>query len=422
MEQTKQGTAGALPVPEKRVADFERLGFGMFIHWGLYSQLGRGEWVMHQERIPRETYMELSKTFTAAKFDAHKIASLAKAAGMKYITLTTRHHEGFSLYDTRGLNTYDAPHTPAGRDLVREYVDACRDCGIVPFFYHTTLDWYNPDFNGNFKAYLQYLRDSVEILCSEYGKIGGLWFDGNWSKPDEDWEEDKLYAVIRRHQPDAILVNNTGLGARGKVGNPELDSVTFEQGRPTPMDRTGMPKYLAAEMCQTLNAHWGCGWADLNYKSLPNLIETLCACRKVGANYLLNVGPTAEGEILPLQDALLRGVGDWIRLGGCSIYDGKPCGVFGVGSAKNFALRDGNKLSFFVHDLSVVGDANVTVAGGGAGEKTFEGVPGRVKSVRWSDSGEELSFRQEGGRVTVVCTGYPYGKNLVVRVAEAEME
>lgn len=417
----------AIPVPEKRVAAFEKLGFGMFIHWGLYSQLGRGEWVMCLEGIPKDEYVRLADTFTASKFDAYKIASTAKAAGMKYITLTTRHHEGFSLYDTKGLNTYDAPHTPAGRDLVREYVDACNDVGIVPFFYHTTLDWYNPDFNGNFKAYLQYLRDSVEILCSEYGKIGGLWFDGNWSKPNEDWEEDALYKVIRKHQPDAIIVNNTGLSARGEAGNPELDSVTFEQGRPTPMNREGMSKYFAAEMCQTINAHWGHGYADLNFKSLPNLIETLCACRKVGANYLLNVGPTGEGEITMLQEALLRGIGDWIRIGGGSIYEGKPCGVYGEALAdgtasKNFALKIGNKLYFYVHDLSVTGDAHVTVAGGGTGDKVFTGVEGKIKRVKWTDCDGDLSFTQDGDKVVINCTGYPYGKSLVVRVAEAELE
>jgi len=411
----------AIPIPEKRVADFENLGFGMFIHWGLYSQLGRGEWVMHQERIPVEEYKELAKTFTASRFDARKIARTAKAAGMKYITLTTRHHEGFSLYDTKGLNTYDAPHTPCGRDLIREYVDACNEEGIIPFFYHTTLDWYNPDFNGNFKSYLQYLRDSVEILCTEYGKIGGLWFDGNWSKPGEDWEEDALYAVIRKHQPEAIIVNNTGLSARGEPGSLQLDSVTFEQGRPTPMNREGMSKYFAAEMCHTLNAHWGCGSADFNYKSLPHLIETLCACRKVGANYLLNVGPTGEGEITMLQEALLRGIGDWIRLGGQSVYEGKPCGVICEESQKNFALRIGNKLYFYVHDLSITGDSNVTLSGGGAGDKTFTGICGTVKNVRWTDCGEELSFRQDGGKLTIHCTGYPYGKSLVVRVAEAEL-
>ena len=409
----------AIPVPEKRILDFEEMGFGMFIHWGLYSQLGKGEWVQHIHGIPKEEYVKLQDTFTASKFDGQKIAQIAKKGGAKYITLTTRHHEGFSLYDTKGLNTYDAPHSPAGRDLIRDFVDGCRAEGIVPFFYHTTLDWYHPEFNGDFKVYLQYLRDSVEILCTEYGKIGGLWFDGNWSKKDADWEEDALYAVIRKHQPEAIIVNNTGLSARGEAGNLQLDSVTFEQGRPEPMNRDGMRKYFAAEMCHTMNAHWGHGARDMNYKSLPHLIETLCACRKVGANYLLNVGPDAEGQITTMQAALMEGIGDWIRSVGQSIYKAKPCGV--VGTGKNFALRDGNKMYFYIHDLSVTGDNNVTVEGGAAGEKSFTGVKGTISNLHWVDNDEMLNFRQDENSFVMNATGYPYGTSLVVRVAEADI-
>ena len=413
----------SIPIPEKRIADFEEFGFGMFIHWGLYSILGMGEWIQSAGKIPQDTYMKLANDFTASKFDAKKIVRTAKAAGAKYITLTTRHHDGFSLYDTKGLNTYDAPHSAAHRDLIREFVDACNEAGIAPFFYHTTLDWYNPDFNDNFKKYLQYLRDSVEILCTEYGKIGGLWFDGNWSKPNEDWEEDELYRVIRKHQPEAIIVNNTGLSHRGEPGNIELDSVTFEQGRPTPMNRDGMRKYVAAEMCHTMNAHWGYGANDFNYKSLPHLIETLCACRRVGANYLLNIGPTGDGQIPLMQEALLHCLGEWIGVVGPAVYEGKPCGVDGFDNRKNFGLKsNGNKLWLFVHDLSVCGDTNVVADGGGAGEKIFVGVKDRVKSIRWTDCDEELSFAQDGEKLTVNCTGYSYGKNLAVRIAEAEIE
>ena len=409
----------AIPKPEKRIAEFENFGFGMFVHWGLYSQMGRGEWIQHQAKICCKEYEKLASTFTASEFDARKWAEIAKDAGARYITLTTRHHDGFSLYDTKGLNCYDAPHTPCGRDLIREFVDACNEFGLAPFFYHTTLDWHHPAFKTDFKAYLQYLRDSVEVLCTQYGKIGGLWFDGNWSRPDDDWEEDALYAVIRRHQPEAIIVNNTGLGARGQIGNLQLDSVTFEQGRPSPMDREGMPKYIAAEMCHTMNRHWGHGANDFNYKSLAHLIETLCACRRVGANYLLNVGPLGSGKISLMQEALMRGIGDWIRATGNVIYTAKPCGVEGDG--KNFGLRDENKIYLFVHDLSIVGDANVTVDNGGAGTKIFRGIEQKVASVRWTDCDESLTFRQDGGTLEVDCTGYPYGKNLVVRVAEVTL-
>ena len=407
----------SIPVPAPRIRAFESLGFGMFIHWGLYSQLGRGEWVRHFEQIPQETYEKLQKTFTAARFDADAIAGLARDAGCRYITLTTRHHEGFSLYDTKGLNTFDAPHSPAGRDLVREYVDACRRHGIVPFFYHTTLDWHHPDFAGNFRSYLKYLRDSVEILCTEYGPIGGLWFDGNWSKPEgTDWEEDELYALIRRHQPEAMIINNTGTIARGKLGNPEIDSTTFEQGRPTPMDREGMTKYVAAEMCETLNDHWGIGAHDFNYKSLSRLIENLCACRKVGANYLLNIGPDGEGAVLPMQAELMRGIGGWIRaVGKDPVYLGRPCGVSDADGGKDFALKeaDGNRIWFFVHDLPVASPE--------PHKRTFCGLSSSVRDLHWTDNGESLTLSQDGDRAELTLTIYPYGTSLVVRVAEGTL-
>lgn len=410
----------SIPIPEKRIADFENRGFGMFIHWGLYSQMAKGEWAMNLYKIPRPEYEKLMTTFTAKNFDAGKIARLAKRAGMKYITLTTRHHDGFSLYDTCGLSDYDAPHSPAGRDLIREFVDACNAEGISPMFYHTTLDWHVDSFNDNFPEYLQYLRDSVEVLCSNYGKIGGLWFDGNWSKKDADWEEDKLYEVIRRHQPEAIIVNNTGLDARGAPGNLQLDSVTFEQGRPEPMNREGMSKYFAAEMCHTMNDHWGCGNADFNYKSLPELIETLCACRKVGANYLLNIGPDGDGGVMQMQEALLCGIGDWIRVTGDAFYEAKPCEA--KGENKDFILKKGNKLYAYIHGLTIQGDSSVTVETANLGWKNFTGIGGKIKSVKWTDNGEALDFKQDGSNASIFATGFEYGTQLVVRVAEIETE
>lgn len=189
--------------------------------------------------------------------------------------------------------------------MIKEFVDACNKRDIIPFFYHTTIDRYNSNYNNDFNKYLEYLRQSVEILCKNYGKIGGFWFDGNWSKPRADWKETELYQTIRKYQPKAIIVNNTGLSARGCIGNPEIDSVTFEQGTPEPMNREGMSKYLAVEMCQTINNHWGIGALDIDYKSPRELLETLFECRKVGANYLLNIGPTAQGGVDYYQEALI---------------------------------------------------------------------------------------------------------------------
>jgi alpha-L-fucosidase len=408
----------AIPTPEARIARFEKLAYGMFIHWGLYAQLGRGEWVQHMEKIPVDEYKKLKDTFTAKDFDGRKIAATARRAGMRYITLTTRHHEGFSLYDTRGLSDYDAVHSPAGRDLVADFVEGCRAEGIVPFFYHTTLDWYQPSFEGDFDAYLEYLRKSVEVLCTHYGEIGGLWFDGNWSKPDADWKEAELYATIRRLQPEAMIINNTGLHERGKVGNPEIDSTTFEQGRPTPLDRRGAPKYVAAEMCQTMNSHWGLGKKDFAYMSPKEMIENLCACRKVGANYLLNVGPTAEGAIPAYETAALERVGDWVRMHEEVVYKGTPCTIEGQGD--DFGLEVDGTIYLFVHDLALSGGEDVTIAGGERGPRAFTGLSKKIASAQWIDNGEDLTFKQDSatGAFSLNATGFPYGTNTVARVAK----
>ena len=412
----------SIPKAKQYVLDFENLGLGMFVHWGLYSQLGRGEWVYHLENMKMDEYSKLMDTFTAEDFDADKLVLTAKKAGCKYITLTTRHHEGFSLFDTCGLCDFDAPHSPAKRDLIREFVDACNRHGIVPFFYHTTLDWYQKDFVDNFDKYLEYLRKSVEVLCKNYGKIGGLWFDGNWWYPNADWKESELYQTIRKYQPEAIIVNNTGLEHRGEAGDIEIDSVTFEQGKPTPMNREGMSKYIAAEMCHTVNDHWGIGHQDFNYKSPKDLIETLCDCRKVGANYLLNIGPEAQGAVNPYQAELLGLLGNWMKLFGEAIYNGRPYPAYC--NTKNFILKsvNGDCLYLFAYDLGRYGHKNVTAGGGYSGGFAFNDVADQIESVEWMDNGEQLEFLQGNHMLCVNLTGYKYGVSHCVRVAKAKIK
>ncbi|MFH0945782.1 MAG: alpha-L-fucosidase [Planctomycetota bacterium] len=414
-----QEGAGEVPVPEPRIARFERMGFGMFVHWGLYSQLGRGEWAMNMYGIPKAEYSTLMKSFTAADFNGRELARLARRAGMKYITHTSRHHEGFSLYDTRGLSQWDVTNTPCGRDLIADFTEGCRAEGIVPMLYCTTLDWTDERFKNDWKGYLRYLRDSVKLLCTEYGPIGGFWFDGNWSKKDADWEEDALYAVIREHQKEALIINNTGIGAGGAVGHKEIDSTTFERGRPEPVARRGHPKYVAGEMCHTLNFHWGIAVKDFNYLSPAHVIEELCGCRRAGANLLLNVGPTATGAVPPYETALLERVGDWIRLHGGDegpIYQGLPAGI--QGEERDFGLRLGGEVYLFVYDLTPTADTRVHGQSRGAGPRPFAGLDGDWKSAEWLDNGEQLKLEPGGDRRLILhATSYPYGTNTVVRVA-----
>lgn len=421
--ESKSNVPAALP----RIARFERLGYGLFLHFGLYSQLGRGEWAMAREQIPAAEYNRLADTFTAVDFDARAWARLARESGMRYIVLTSRHHEGFSLYDARGLSTFDAPHSAAKRDLVAEFVTACRAEGIVPFLYHTTLDWQWASSTcdaGKFAEYLEYLRASVEVLCTHYGEIGGFWFDGNWSRSDLDWNEDRLYATIRRLQPEAIIINNGGLEARGVRGSSELDSLVFEQGLPVAPNQTGWPKYLAGEMCETMNHHWGVGLSDFHYLSPVQIIRNLSLCRKVGANYLLNVGPLAQGGIPGYEAAALRRVGDWVKRFEPVLREARPAPEYTC-TGDDFVLRgrDG-RLFYFAFDLPISGDAHVTVRRGQTLHRTILGLSRKLRAVTWVDRDEPLPFVQStpDGFATLALTGYPYGTDLVVRVAQLELE
>ena len=395
---------------------YEELAYGLFLHWGLYSQIESGEWVRNYRRIPKEKYAELANTFTAEKFNAKGLVQWAKRAGFRYICLTTRHHDGFSLYDTRGLNDFDAPHSAAGRDLVAEYAEACHAEGMAMFFYHTTLDWLEESFETDFPAYLEYLRKSVEILCTQYGKVAGLWFDGNWARPEADWEEDRLYSLIRKHQPECVIVNNSSTKARGKIGHPEVDVVTFEQGTPVRVESTG--RYLATEMCETINSHWGTAAFDFSHKSPATIIETLAACRGSGANLLLNIGPDASGALPAYEKAALEFVGRWIETCGQSIYRGRPSNLTCRG--RDFVLQDGEASYYFAHNISITGNTHLHTGESGIGLATVQGRLPRISRVSWVDNGESLPFiqDQENGMFTFDSTPFPYGRQMVVRVAK----
>lgn len=404
----------------QRILDFEKMGLGMFVHFGISSVLARGEWAKCLLHIPDAEYFPLVKQFCPREDWAENLAKTAADAGCKYITLTTRHHDGYSLYDTRGLNDYDSIHS-CGRDLVREFVDACRANGLKPFFYHTLLDWYAPTFDSDFPAYLQYLRDSIRLLCTHYGEIGGFWFDGKWSKPDADWEEDALYGLIRALQPQAMIINNTGLSAQGALGHRELDSVTFERGHPKPINQPGAPKYIASEMCQVIGGHWGYADMDLNQKCTAEIIEDLAACRRCGSNLLLNVGPKADGSLRLTDRAMFEMLGKWVHSCEEALREPRPTDRVIEGKPKDFLLKKDKTYYLFVHDLNTNADPNVAQpAAVDYHERLF--FPEAIQSIHWLDNGEELAYSRQGDLVTINTTPYTFGIDLVVRVAKIETE
>lgn len=340
----------------KYIADFEKLGFGLFVHFGLYSIVGRGEWYEHIFNVNKDEYHKLANRFKVSKNWATNLVKTAKKAGARYITLTTRHHDGFSLYDTKGLSDFDAPHSLAGRDLIKEFVDACNKENIVPMFYHTLLDWDNDDYQKDFPKYIDYLVKSIEILCKNYGKIGGFWFDGAWDKKDANWQFDRLYQTIRKLQPEAMIINNTGLLELGKVGHYEIDSVTYERGRPSKLISDD-DKERAGEVCDSLTDHWGYAKNDICIKSIPYLVEELIECRYCCCNLLLNVGPLGNGELRPIEKYSLLELGKWVNTYKHIIFDCKPSKV----EADNaFIFEDDEWCYALINQVPMSANENVT--------------------------------------------------------------
>ena len=378
----------------------------MFVHFGIYSVLGKGEWAFKHLNIDEKKYENLKNKFNPVKGWAKKLVKQAKKTGCKYITITTRHHDGFSLFDTKGLSDYDVMHT-IGRDLIREFVDACREEGIAPFLYHTLIDWHNKDYPNNFKKYLEYLRASVEILCKEYGDLGGFWFDGWWDNKFADWEFDELYKIIRKHQPNAMIVNNTGMSDRGKVGHKEIDSVTFERGRPFDIDVSDRP--VAGEMCQTLNDHWGYAKMDMNYKTPASLIGDLLDCRWCNCNFLMNVGLKGNGLIRDIDKAIFDIVGEWIKVNKSFIYNVKKADIDTDGTK---ILTDGENYYAIIKNVGTI------AAPHDLPENYCFTVNVPTKNMRWLDNGKKLKKTKQGYNVDP----FIYGNSHGVRIAKFTIE
>ncbi len=306
--------------------------FGMFIHWGAYSQLAQGEWVMQVKGIKVGPYEWLASSFNPVKFNAREWVSLAKAGGVRYITITSRHHDGFSMFATRATRYNIVDYTSFKRDPLKELADECAAQGIRLFFYYSQLDWHHPDYyprgstgqesgraeSGEWSRYLDFMDAQLEELLTHYGPVGGIWFDGMWDKPDADWRLDRTYALIHRLQPSALIIPNHHQSPR-----PGEDVQTFEQDLPGANSAGFNTKEIGAlplETSLTMNNSWGFNITDGNFKSVPELIGYLVRAAGHGANLLLNIGPRPDGTIQPKAAERLRAMGAWLPTYGSSIY------------------------------------------------------------------------------------------------------
>jgi alpha-L-fucosidase len=389
------------PTPENLKARewFQDSKFGMFIHWGVYSVLGNGEWVMNNEKIDKLTYQKLPAFFNPVGYDPKEWVALAKAAGMKYITITSKHHDGFAMWDSKLTDWDIVDRTPYGKDVLKMLAEECKKQGIKLFFYHSQLDWFQENYfprgntgqtagrpeSGDWYKYLDYMDGQLTELLTNYGEIGGIWFDGLWDKKGADWRLDKTYSLIHKLQPACMVGSNHHLAPF-----PGEDFQMFEKDLPGQKTTGFNPEQklgeLPFETCETMNNSWGFNLQDNNYKSTKTLIQYLVKAAGYNSNFLLNIGPMPNGKIQPEFISTLKEIGSWMGKYGETIYGTKGGPVtprtWGVTTQK------GNRV--YVHLLSPE-DKNLLIPDFGK----------KVKSITLFNTGARLKFKQDGFGITI---------------------
>jgi len=368
-----------IPFPSDRCAWWDEARYGLFIHWGLYAVHGHGEWAMSREAMPWDWYRLLADQFTAAEFDPVAWAAMAKAAGMRYAVLTSKHHEGFCLWDSPTCS-FNAKNSAAGRDLLQEFVTAFRNAGIKVGLYYSLGDWYHPDWSKAVverdaaaqQRFVAYTHTLVEELMTRYGTIDILWYDLPQGLTCDQWRMVELNAKVRAWQP-GILINNRGYTTED-FATPEQHAAASAKGR-------------RWESCMTLNHHWGYCPVDTAWKSPRAIASTLATCASGCGNLLLNVGPDAAGRIPEQAQTTLTQAGDWLRrhdeaIRGTERHD-LFWYLFGPVSVK------GNSLYCFIQQW--YGEGTVIVGG----------LTNQVLKATLVGSSADLPFRQVGRQIII---------------------
>jgi len=346
--------------------------FGMFIHWGLYAvpagewngQTGYGEWIRTSAEIPIDTYDHFREQFNPVKFDADQWVKMAKDAGVKYIVITSKHHDGFCMFDSRQTD-FDIMNTPFHHDPMKDLANACHKYGLKFCFYYSIMDWHHPDYiprrswekfrpvtGAEFEKYVHYMKAELKELLTNYGEIGVLWFDGEW---ESTWNEKfgkEIYSWCRSLQPNIIINNRVGAGRMDMEGLTKEGSFGGDFGTPEQqIPATGLPG-VDWETCMTMNDHWGYNKNDKNFKSAKEILRMVADIASKGGNYLLNVGPTSEGLIPPESIDRMKSIGVWMKVNGESIYEtqASPFRSLDWGRCTQKEIPDGVRLYLHIFD------------------------------------------------------------------------
>lgn len=357
--------------------------FGLFIHWGLYSipagewdgALGYGEWIRHSAHIPLEVYDQFTGHFNPAGFNADDWVRKAKEAGMKYIVITSKHHDGFCLFNSE-FTDFDVMATPFQRDPLKELTDACRREDIRLCFYYSIMDWHHPDYiprreweidrpsdSASFDRYVKYMKNQLKELTGNYGPLGILWFDGEWESTWDHTYGKAMYDYVRELQPSIIINNRVDVGRSGMAGLTREGEYAGDYGTPEQeVPATGLPG-VDWETCLTMNDHWGYNKNDHNWKSSAALIRMLADIASKGGNFLLNVGPTAHGTFPQESIERLKDIGDWMEINSTSIYGTKasPFRSLPWGKCTTREIRGGTML--YLHVFDWPSDGHLIVSG-----------------------------------------------------------
>ena len=411
---------------DARMAWWREARFGLFIHWGLYAipagewkgETRHAEWIRTTARIPLETYDEFRTRFDPVAFDADAWVRAAKRAGMRYVVITSKHHDGFCLFDSAHTD-FDVMSTSFGRDIMAELAEACRRHGLRMCWYHSIMDWHHPDYlprrgweedrsaeGAEFGRFVSYLHGQVEELLTNYGDIGVLWFDGEWERT---WTRDlgnRLYALCRRLQPDLVINNRVGGGRVGMSGLDEGPGFAGDFGTPEQeIPDKGLPG-VDWETCMTMNRFWGWNRADEDWKSSWDLIRKLADIASKGGNFLLNIGPTALGEFPPKALERLEAIGAWMDVHAESIHgtSASPFPSLAWGCCTRRSIPGGTRLYLHVFDWPA------------DGRLVVPGIGNEVTSARLlAEPDGSLAVRREGTDLVIDLPGIaPHPADTVV--------
>jgi alpha-L-fucosidase len=409
---------------DARMAWWREARFGMFIHWGLYAipagewngQTNHAEWIRTTAQIPLARYDEFVKQFNPVKFDADAWVSMAKNAGMKYIVITSKHHDGFCLFESKQTD-FDVMATPFARDIMKELANSCRRHGQRMCWYHSIMDWHHPDYlprrdweagdrpegDADFDRFEKYLHAQVAELLGNYGDIGVMWFDGEW---ESTWTHERglaLYNLCRTLQPNVIINNRVDKGRDGMAGLTVDARFAGDFGTPEQeIPATGLPN-VDWETCMTMNDHWGYNRNDRAWKSTTDLIQKLVDIASKGGNFLLNIGPTAEGKFPPEAVQRLNEIGAWMKINGESIYGTSASPFDSLPWGRCTVKCHGDRTTLYLHVFERPADGVLVVPGVGNDKFTARMLGAKADALGVSRHGSDLRILLPATNATSPC-------------------